>query len=231
MRARDAGWGGLAGARRVARSVGWLGALLLPTLAGCAGGPEPHGSGVYSPPTREEAAPTTVGASDTTGAAPGSAGAAFGFRFRQTNPASDRFTFYDRDLSFYFRPAPDALHFQIENKQDHSVWIDWERTRMLTPDGATSDVAHGTTQYRERFSVQSPTQIRGLQRFSDYVLPMDYLLDPGNSTDQLHRPLFPEDSSAPNYSGREFGVDFAMRVGEDTRTYSFRFKVVSVLPR
>ena len=215
--------------------------MLLFALSGCSSPPEPHAGGEGGGPGGTAGGPTPappgvgttveVGASDSIGPAPGSPGALYGYRFRQTDPGSDRFTYYDRYLSFYFRPAPDALHFQIENKQNSIVWIDWEKTTMLTPDGPTSTTAHASTTYSDRFGTLSPTQIGGLQRYSDYVFPMDYLRDPGTSGLQVHRQLFPEDETAPNYNGREFGVDFAVRVDNQPRTYSFRFRVISVLPR
>ena len=222
--------------RRAAARAGTSMAVLIALMAGCSSPPAPHGPRAPAPIASaapvDAIAPTEVGASDTVSAAPGSADAKFAYRFHQTLPGSDHFTFFDRDLSFYFRPAPDALHFQIENKQDRVVWIDWDRTRVLSPDGAMSKAAHASTTFQDRFNnTQTPFQLRGLQRYSDYVLPMDYLIDPGTSTQQVHRPMFPEDETAPNYSGREFGVDLATRVDNQPRTYSFRFKVVSVLPR
>ena len=57
------------------------------------------------------------GSGDSVGALPGSAQASYYYRFRQVDPGSDRFTFQDRDLSFYFRPAPAALRFEVENRQ------------------------------------------------------------------------------------------------------------------
>ncbi len=59
---------------------------------------------------------------------------------------------------------------------------------------------------------------------------MDNLLDPGADDRQLFRALFPEDENAPQYSGRDFGVDLVFRVNDQNRTYPFRFRVVSVLP-
>lgn len=209
----------------------WIAAAAL-TLAGCGASiPHGHSNTVPDQQVATPSLPIAAGASDSIGSAPGSPGAKYGYRFRQTDPASTGFTYYDRDLSFYFRPAPDALHMQIENKQNWSVWIDWDRSQMMSPDGNTSKPAHATTQYKDRFSSQAPVEIRGLDRYSDYVLPMDFLLDPGASDQQLHRPLFPEDDTAPNYNGRDFGVDLAMRVNNQPRTYSFRFRVISVLPR
>jgi hypothetical protein len=216
--------------------------LALALLAGCTSPPEPHSTA--APPPPEESAPPSgggsssggsstyqVGAADSVGAMPGSPDALYKYRFKQIDPASERFTFQDRDLSFYFRPAPDALHFQVENRQNRPVWIDWERSQIFEPLGNSGKVAHASTRWADRFGVQAPTQIMGLQRYGDYLLPMDYLLDPGGSDEQVHRPLFPENESAQQYDGREFGVDLQFRVEDRPRTYSFRFRVASVLPR
>ena len=172
-----------------------------------------------------------VGASDSVGASAGSPDALYRYRFKQIDPSSERFTFQDRDLSFYFRPAPDALHFQVENRQNRPVWIDWERSQFLDPLDSTGKIAHGTTRWTDRYSVQPPTQIMGLQRYGDYLLPSDYLLDPGASDRQVHRALFPEGESAPQFDGREFGANLVFRIADQPRTYSFRFRVASVLPR
>jgi hypothetical protein len=55
-------------------------------------------------------------------------------------------------------------------------------------------------------------------------------VDPGGSNRQLRRPQLPEDSTAPEYSDKEFGVDLVFRIENEPRTYSFRFKVASVIP-
>jgi hypothetical protein len=198
---------------------------------GCGAGPPPES--VPPPPAPDPGlSRVVVGASDSVGAIPGSPDALFRYRFRQMEPASDRFTFQDRELSFYFKPTPDALHFQVENRQDRPVWIVWERSSFYDPNGAVSKLAHSTTRWDDRFKAQPDTQIPGLQRYTgDYLLPLDYLFDPAGSAVQTHRPLFPEDQRAPQYEGRFFGVDLAFLVEERPRTYSFRFRVVSVIPR
>ena len=208
--------------------------LVAAFLSGCAASP-PGGA---SPGAAEPAAPRVAeiptlvsGANDSTASAPGSATALYRYRFTQVLPGSDRFTFQDRDLSFYFRPAPDALYFQVENRQDRPVWIDWDRSVFHDPREGTGQIAHATTRWADRFNVQAPTQIAGLQRYGDYVLPMDYLVDPAGSDEQLHRPLLPEDTTAPQFSDKQFGVDLVLRIEDQPRTYSFRFKVASVIPK
>jgi hypothetical protein len=171
------------------------------------------------------------GSEDSVAALPGSPDALYRFRFRQIDPASDKFTFQDRDLSFYFRPAPSALHFRVENRQDRPVWIEWDRSTFYPPTGRSGKVAHASTRWVDRYRVQPPTQIAGLQRYGDYVLPLDYLLDPAGADEQLHRPLLREDHTATQFEGNEFGVDLVIRVEDRFRTYPFRFRVESVLPR
>lgn len=216
----------------------WLAAVACAVwLPGCGAGPVPESA---QPPPATSPSGTGIrtgfesvvtGSADSVGATVGSPGAMYVYRFKQIDPGSDRFTFQDRDLSFYFRPTPDALHFQVENRQDRPVWIDWDRCTFLDPLGDTGKVAHATSTWRDRYGVQPRTQIPGLQRYSDYMFPVEYLLDPAGSPQQIHRPLFPEDASAPQYSDRTFGVDLVFLVEDRPRTYSFRFRVESVTPR
>ena len=207
-------------------------------IAGCAGMPAENPPGQpplppSGPPQPSPGSPQVLvsGASDSAASVPGSAGALYRYRFVQTLPGSSTFTYLDRDLSFYFKPAPDALYFQVENRQARPVWIDWDRSVFFDPTGHSGALAHATTRWSDRLSPPSATQIAGLQRYSDYLMPLDYLVDPGANDQQLHRPLLPEDSTAPMYSDKEFGVDLVFRIEDRPRTYSFRFRVASVIPR
>jgi hypothetical protein len=200
-------------------------------IASCSSGPEPQS--LTPPPVSTSTGPSGLvsGAADSVGAIAGSADALYRYRFRQIDPASDRFTYQDRELSFYFRPSPDAIHFQVENRQDRPVVIEWDRSTITDPWGKQEAVAHGTTRWSDRFVTQAPTTILGLQRFGDYVFPMSYLIDPGTSTEQLHRPIFPEDTSAPQYTDKEVAVSLQIRIEGQPRTYAFRFRASSVIPR
>jgi hypothetical protein len=204
--------------------------VLLGQLFGCSSSPAPEPA---EPPPSPDAGLSRVvaGADDSVAVIPGSPDALYRYRFRQVDPPSDRFTFQDRELSFYFKPTPDALRFQVENRQNRPVWILWDRSSFIDPNGASGKVGHGTTRWADRFKVQPDTQIPALGSYGDYVLPLDYLLDPAGSDQQLHRPLFPEDHTAPQYADRTFGVDLVFMVEERPLTYSFRFRVASVMAR
>jgi len=202
---------------------------LLGAALGCASVPAPE---TPEPPAPDAGLTRVVsGAGDSVAVIPGSPGALYVYRFRQVDPASDRFTFQDRELSFYFKPTPDALHFQLENRQNRPLWIVWDKSTFTDPNGSTGKLAHSTTHWVDRFKPEPDTQVPALGRYSDYVLPLEYLLDPAGASEQLHRPLFPEDHTAPGYADRFFSVDLAMTVEERPVSYSFRFRVASVIPR
>jgi len=112
------------------------------------------------------------------------------------------------------------------------VWIDWDRSVFVDSVGGSKKIANAETRWSQRYATLPPTQIPGLQPYSNYVFPIDNLVDSGGSPDQLHRPLFPEDKTAPQFVDREFGCVLAFRMGDGrNQNYEFRFKVRSVLPR
>ncbi|HEV2106206.1 MAG TPA: hypothetical protein VGU27_10820 [Candidatus Eisenbacteria bacterium] len=211
-------------------------ALIAALPAGCAP-PETAGGAAAAPSAASPAPPpaplpaSLTATVDTVGSIPGSPNALYVYRFKLTEPGGAGFTFRDRDLSFYFRPAPSALYFRVENLQGRPVTIDWDRSVFYDPLGRTGKVAHGTTQWRDRFNPQALTTVPGQQQYGDYVFPMDDLVDPGTSDQQLRQPLLPEDASAPTYNGATFGVDLVFNVEDRPRTYPFRFQVAAVTPR
>jgi hypothetical protein len=210
-------------------------ALAIGALAwGCSSSPAPQTAvPPPGPATGPDAGSPGVasGAEDSAAAVTDSPGALYRFRFKQLQPPAERFNFQDRDLSFYMKPEPSALFIQVENRQNQPVWIEWDRSTFYPPRGSSGKVAHSSTRWQDRFRVQAPTQIVGLQRYSDRMLPLDYLLDPAGSDERLHRPLLPEDAGALQFENSEFGVDLVFRIEDRFRTYAFRFRVESVIPR
>jgi len=204
-------------------------------LAGCSAGTAPEAGAPPALPAAPDAssAPNAIveGSSDSVAVLPGSPGAQYRYRFRQIEPSSDKFQFQDRDLSFYMRPTPAAVHFQVENRQDRPVQIDWNRSSFIDPYGRTTKISHATTRWSDRYGSQANTMIPGLQRYSDYVFSSEFLVDPAGTDRQLHRPLLPEDASAPQFNDAVFGMELVFIVEDQPRSYSFRFKVASILPR
>jgi hypothetical protein len=203
-------------------------------VGGCSTASSP---GLAPPPRTtvpERPASTAVtNAADSVGAIPGSPDAMFVFKFRMTGPpGGSSFAYKDRDVSFAFRPSPNALYFSVENLQGRPVQIDWDRSMFYDATGRSTKVGHSTTRWADRYSPEALTQVNGGQRYSDYVFARDDLLDPGGTPDtQLRRPLLPEDTSAPTYVDKTFGVDLVFMIENQPRTYPVRFVVQAAIPK
>jgi hypothetical protein len=126
--------------------------------------------------------------------------------------------------------SPASIYFQIQNRQNRPVTIDWEQSQFLAANGQFGKLAHSTTTWDERFSYQAPTTINGLQTYGDYVFANNSLVDPAGSGQQLHRAMLPEDQQAMQFTNRVFGMDLVMIVEGKPRTYVVRFKIDSVTP-
>ena len=134
------------GLRRLAATT------FLAAVCGCSSSPPAEPPHPSSAPD-EGLVRVVEGAGDSVSAIPGSAGALYRYRFRQVDPPSDGFTFQDRDLSFFMKPTPDALHIQVENRQDRPVWIDWDKSVFYDPDGRQGKLAHSTTRWDDRSGI------------------------------------------------------------------------------
>jgi hypothetical protein len=211
--------------------------ILFACVLAAAGCGASSGGGLAPPPRTtvpERPASTAVSnAADSVGGIPGSADAMFVYKFRMTGPpGGSNFAYRDRDVSFAFRPSPNALYFSVENLQGRPVQIDWDRSTFYDANGRSSKVGHSSTRWNDRYSPEAQTQVQPQQRYSDYVFSRDDLLDPGGTPDtQLRRPLLTEDTSAPTYSGRSFGVDLVFVIEGQPRTYPVRFQVAAVIPK
>ena len=157
----------------------------------------------------------------------------FVYKFRMTGPpGGSNFAYRDRDVSFAFRPSPNALYFSVENLQGRPVMIDWDKSTFYDATGRSTNVGHSTTRWNDRYSPDALTQVNPQQRYSDYVFARDDLLDPGGTPDtQLRRPLLPEDTSAPTYVDKTFGVDLVFVIEGQPRTYPVRFVVSAAIPK
>jgi len=212
----------------------WLALACVLASAGCGSSTSP---GLAPPPRTtvpERPASTAVSnAADSVGSIPGSPDAMFVYKFRMTGPpGGSAFAYRDRDVSFAFRPSPNALYFSVENLQGRPVQIDWDKSTFYDANGRSDKVGHSTTRFRDRYSPEALTQVMPQQRYSDYVFARDDLLDPGGTPDtQLRRPLLPEDTGASTYAGKSFGVDLVFIVENQPRTYPVRFVVQAVIPK
>jgi hypothetical protein len=226
------------------RSFGALGIItvlgLAGLLAGCGGRanqnapqaappsnaarPDVQGSGKGTPPSGQPVAETVP-------TAPPSDPLATGWRYRieMTSPPNDHFAVTDRMYYLYFKPDTSAVHFQIENRRGTAAKILWDECTFTDVYGRQYKAVHRGTTYDRRDLPQEVTWIQPGQRYADYLIPVDLLLDPGAATGGTQRELLPTDLRAQSMIGKVFSCKLVLgAASEDAKVeYDARFKIMS----
>lgn len=216
-----------------------LGLLAMAMFGGCGGGAaqNPPAAAPTDAVTKSAAEPAagspTTGTplSDTVPTKPPSDALATGwkYRFDMISPPNDKFSITDRDFYVYFKPDTNAVHFQIENRRGVAAKIIWDECAFIDVYGRSWKAVHRGITYDRRDQSQEVTWIQPRQRYADYLIPVDVLLDPGAATGGGQRELLPTDLRAQSLVGRTFSAKLVLgSANDDTRVeYPAVFKIVS----
>lgn len=223
---------------RVLRVASVLMAMVM--FGGCGGGaaqnppaaaPPSDAVAPATPPSAPGAPTTGQALSDVVPAQPTSDPMASGWRYRfdMVSPANDKFAITDRDFYLYFKPDTSAVHFQIENRRGVAVKILWDACSFTDVYGRTYRAVHRGTTYERRDQPQEVTWIQPRQRYGDYLIPVDVLLDPTAATGGAQRELLPTDLRAQSLVGRTYSCKLVLGSGNDDSRIEYMpvFKILS----
>lgn len=215
-------------------------AMFVAVLPGCGGGAAQHPPAAAPPsnavapatnPSAPGSPPTGQPVSEIVPSKPPSDALATGWRYRfdMTAPPNDKFSITDRDFYVYFKPDTNAVHFQIENRRGVATKILWDECSFTDVYGRTWKAVHRGTTYDRRDLPQEVTWLQPQQRYADYLIPVDLLLDPTAASGGAQRELLPTDLRAQSLVGRIFSCKLVLGSGNDDSRieYNAVFKILS----
>jgi len=184
------------------------------------------------PKAPEPAAPDTgeVAPGDTSAdATTESLASGWKYRFDMTAPQNEKFGVTDRNFYLYFRPDTAAVKFQVQNRRGVAARILWDECTFTDTDGHTSRALHRGIPYDRRDAPQAPTWVQPNQTYSDFLVPVELLLDPSAATGGQMRELLPTDVRARSLVGKVFGCRLVIEYVNDNlkTTYDCQFKILS----
>jgi len=135
--------------------------------------------------------------------------------------ATEALTYADDSVEIKFIITPKQIGFDIQNKTDSEIKIDWDEIFYRSPAGRSLRVIHRETQYADKDSLQVPTVIPPNEKISDFIIPSELIfhLTYGGWTTA---PLFDFNTY---YRDKTFGLYFPLVINGNKKEYSFEFKI------
>jgi len=148
------------------------------------------------------------------------------WRFAMQEPKpSESMAFSDDyiDALFIIREIPGTimlkprleLGFEVQNKTDSGIKINWDELSMIYPDGKSFRVIHSGTRLVDKNSPQAPTTIPPNAKISDILTPSEnisYVSEGGIlPSGWYYSTLFGGDNKLV-WDGKEFSIYFPMEI-------------------
>jgi hypothetical protein len=145
--------------------------------------------------------------------------------------------FEDGLVSIVWHPGPSGIAFELTNRLDQSIEIDWEASIYVDEKGASHRIIHSGVESAAVERRQSPSQVAPGEKLSQVVRSADNVsFESGIHPRWRETPLLPvTDNNGPRLTmaaeecvGKKIELVLALRVGGENKPYSFIFAVEGV---
>jgi hypothetical protein len=151
------------------------------------------------------------------------------YQFAMKKPVEqDSLIWEDETAAFTFRMTRKELHFQLKNKVDSPLKIDWNQCSYIDVDGRAHKVLNKETKFKDKENPLSASVVPPTAILEDMVLPADYVKWDRLMGGFTVRELLPHGNAAREYVGRTFSLFMPIEVNGKVANYMFSFTVKGV---
>jgi len=144
--------------------------------------------------------------------------------------ANKDLVYEDANIKISFNISKKQIQFDIKNKTDDPIKIDWNQISYVDVLGNSHRVMHKGVKFNDRENPQPPSTIPPTANMSDIVYPTDYVsYTSGKYGGWNEQDLFPEAPKAKLYKGKKFSVFMPLEIKGKTKNYFFGFKINDVI--
>lgn len=151
--------------------------------------------------------------------------------YRMTGPtvSSEKY-FADENIEALFWIDAKKIHFQIKNRTDEDITIDWGKAAFINVDQLRHKLANKDSIFSTKQTNPDPTTLAPGASLVDFVAPIANVKKLEEWTWYVY-PLFNlMDKDALKNRGNEIGIDLPIKIKGEWKTYMFRFVVSNVIP-
>jgi len=128
----------------------------------------------------------------------------------------------DDIIGIYASKDVEQIAFDIQNKTDRGIKINWDDISIIYPDGTTSRVIHSGVKLIDKSNPQALTIVPPNARVNDILAPTDKITS--TSAGWQTAPLFGGNDRL-FWNDKEFGVFFPLEIKGEKKEYTFKFKI------
>lgn len=145
-----------------------------------------------------------------------------------------KYRYEDDYINIVWYVAPKQFHFELKNKSNHTLKINWDDVSYVDINGETGRVMHTGIKYTDRHNSMAPTTIPRNAKISDIILPSDnvyyvsgqyggwrenYLIPSSYSSDAERN------IGAPKYVGQKMLILMPIMIENVQNDYIFEFTI------
>lgn len=141
---------------------------------------------------------------------------------------SDTLVYSDEFIKINFTVGEKQISFDMQNKTDKGMKINWDEISYISPTGMSMRIIHGGVRLIDRNAPQAPTIVPPNSRISDFIIPSEniYYVS-GEYGGWRESDLFYNENKAI-YEGKEFSVYMPLEIKSERKEYTFTFRINKV---
>jgi hypothetical protein len=141
---------------------------------------------------------------------------------------SDILAYSDEFIDILFMVEKTQIAFDMQNKTDKGIKINWDELSYISPTGKSMRFIHSGIRLIDRNAPQAPTIVPPNSRISDILIPSEHIYYVSGEYGGWHElDLFYGDDKAV-YEGKEFSVYMPLEIKGDRKEYTFTFRINKV---
>lgn len=135
---------------------------------------------------------------------------------------SDTLSYSDDFINIQFQIYEDKIVFDIQNKTNSIIKINWDEISFVSINGQAFRVVHSGVLYINPNAPQTPTIIPPDSKLHDILIPSENIYFDSSNFEWKLKPLFPFSSQIMH--NKSFSIYFPLEIKGKRKDYTFKFK-------
>lgn len=138
--------------------------------------------------------------------------------------------FADENIDITFLITPTQIGFQLKNKTEKAITINWDEMIFVSVNDESKRVIHSGIKLTDKNIIQAPTTIAPKTKILDNIIPTENIYYSQRERKWIEKDLFSSKNRA-DYVGDLFSIYMPLKIGDSNKTYTFTFKIEKVVKK